>query len=67
MDFGLGNAMSDLPPNPKSKIQNSSTQHSITPILHNSNYPLTYSASASRQCRIGASPNRSDNKQRSGV
>jgi len=43
------------------------TQHSITPILHDSNYPLTYAANAARQSRIGASPNCSASKQRSGV
>ena len=43
------------------------TQHSITPILHYSNYPLRYAANAARHPRIGANPNCSDSKQRNGV
>ena len=43
------------------------TQHSITPILHYSNYPLTYAASAARQSRIGVKPSSSETRQRSGV
>ena len=40
------------------------TQHSITPILHYSNYPLTYSANAARQSRIGRQPTQDNRSER---
>jgi len=49
------------------RSSNSEFRSPNTPILHYSNYPLTYSANAARQSRIGGKPSCSESKQRSGV